>query len=334
MRREAKHDSLRIRADVRSQSAVPLVPAHLVSLHLASVFLALLLLASVPAACQPQTPVPPAVTTAVSENRGTLEITYLANEGFLLRRGEHSVLVDALFGDGLPGYANVPGALRQVLEAAQPPFDQVDFVLATHFHGDHFDPQAVARFLANSPSSVFASSPDAVAQVRALLPGDSAAELEPHYPAVGETHDVSVADTDRPEVTILRLHHGKTRPEIQNLGFIVDFDGLRILHIGDTEATWDDFLPYRELVAEIDYAFLPAWFLTTPSYAKVTRELLRPRQIVAMHLAEEGAPPSWFGSDRTRTNRLERVRRLFPNALIAERPGQKLAPSPPTQARR
>ncbi len=69
-----------------------------------------------------------------------LEITYVANEGFLLAGGGKKVLIDALFDGGIAGYPTIPDELRPSLEQARPPFDGVDLVLATHFHGDHFGP--------------------------------------------------------------------------------------------------------------------------------------------------------------------------------------------------
>ena len=59
-----------------------------------------------------------------------VEITYLANEGFLLAAGEKKVLIDALF-PGITNYPAVPEPIRSRLERAETPFDGVDLVLAT-----------------------------------------------------------------------------------------------------------------------------------------------------------------------------------------------------------
>ena len=53
---------------------------------------------------------------------GALELTFLGNEGFLLRAGGKSVLIDAITGDSLTGYVPLPAEPRAKLEAAQPPF--------------------------------------------------------------------------------------------------------------------------------------------------------------------------------------------------------------------
>lgn len=165
-------------------------------------------------------------------NTPAAEITYLANEGFLLAGGGEKVLVDALFGDGLAGYAVVPAELRSKLEAAQPPFDGVDLVLATHFHDDHFDPRAVGRFLAAAPQARFVSTPQAVERLRTEYDGFEgiAPRVRAVLPAEG---DAERLESDGVALTVYNLHHGRGRP-IENLGFLVEVGGARLLHVGDT----------------------------------------------------------------------------------------------------
>lgn len=94
-----------------------------------------------------------------------LEVIYLANEGFLIRGGQQQVLVDALFGAGIAGYDAVPANLRDRIERGTA-WGAVEVALATHFHGDHFDPAAVERFLAANPEAIFISTPQAAASFR------------------------------------------------------------------------------------------------------------------------------------------------------------------------
>jgi hypothetical protein len=61
----------------------------------------------------------------------TLDVTFVANEGVLIRTPQSRVLIDAIFGSGLESYGAAPPAMRTALEKARPPFDEVDLVLAT-----------------------------------------------------------------------------------------------------------------------------------------------------------------------------------------------------------
>ena len=268
-------------------------------------FLAILLLAS----------------TTPSVTAEGVEVTYLANEGFLLAAGDEKVLVDALF-PGLQGYPRVPGELRKKLDRGDAPFDGVDLVLATHFHGDHFGAREVGEFL-DSSAALFVSTPDAVE----LLEKHAGSDLRTMalYPNTGATSEVEIGGID---LTVLNLHHGLRRRHIQNLGFIIEMGGLKLLHVGDTEVSVEDVLAYDLAGEEIDVALVPIWFLAEPTWQGVV-EAIAPGHVVAMHLASPDAPASWFGTAGSRTKRLERVRGHYPDVWIPTEPleSRTFAPS-------
>ncbi len=262
-----------------------------------------------------------------------VSVTYVANEGFLIAAGELRVLVDALIDEGIDGYPRPPASMRPALEGALAPFDGVDVVLATHHHADHFGPRAVARHLAANPGAVFVSTPQAAARLAKEIgddPGRRAridSRIDAVFPAEGARTTIS-----RPgiEIEVLNLHHGRERdPPVQNLGFLIEMGGLTMLHIGDTEVSLADIAPYRLAEREIDVAFLPIWFLTYDRWLPVVREGIRPRTIVAMHLAEADAPASWFGEDGSREKRVTATLEEFPEAILFAEPGEtrEFAPS-------
>ncbi len=248
------------------------------------------------------------------------QVRYLANEGFLLQGGGRKVLVDALFGRGLDGYAALDPAVRQALESAQAPFDDVDLILATHFHGDHFDATAVAAHLRSNPGAHFVSTPQAVELLGRELNDEPAvrARVEAVHPPEGLPRRLSRQGVG---FEVFNLHHGRNRrPPVENLGFLIQLGELRILHIGDTEADSADFEPYELPAREIDLALLPAWYLTYDHWIAAVRQQIRPRRIGVMHLALPTAPASYFGPDGSYNSRIAEIRENFPQALIFEQP--------------
>ena len=252
----------------------------------------------------------PTVTTP------TVEVTYLGNEGFLITAGERKLLIDALFGDGIDGYPVVPPGPRRQLEAATGAFAAVDLVLATHDHDDHFNARAVARHLHANPRARFISTHQAVERLRQLPDFDPLADrAEGYWPA--ENARVTVTHGDI-EVTILNLHHGRgRRPEVQNLGLLIDLGGVRLLHVGDTEVSPVDIRPYRLRDEAIDVLFAPSWFFDSPRFRQVIDEIGAGARI-AMHLAEESAPASWFGPSGSREKRIAEIRKADPEAVLFE----------------
>lgn len=256
-------------------------------------------------------------TGAAAANEKTpLTVTYIGNEGFLLEAGGRKVLVDALVRPDRPVYVEVSAATRRKLEAAEAPFDDVDLVLATHHHGDHFDPRAVGRHLAASPRAVFVSTPQARAELaRSFADFEAIADrVRAPVPAPGER--VSMPELG---LAVLDLHHGRDRdPPVENRGFVIELGGWTLLHVGDTEATRPDLAPFRLAEVGIDLAFLPDWFLAAAPWEGLTEELVRPRRIVVIHL-----PPGWDrgagADDRRARQRVDEIRLRHPDALVFRR---------------
>ena len=74
-----------------------------------------------------------------------IQVTLAANAGVLLRVRNTSILIDALFAD-TSGYGLSPET-RERLMSDLPPFDEVDYVLFTHLHEDHFSEDMTRTFL-------------------------------------------------------------------------------------------------------------------------------------------------------------------------------------------
>ena len=256
-----------------------------------------------------------ALSIAISLATATLaaaqvEVTYLSNEGFLLQAGESKVLVDALFGNGLKNYPVVPEKIRRQMEAAQGPFAEVDLVLATHFHPDHFNAVSVAKYLQAEPKARFISTHQAVNKVLAI-DSDLKPRLEGFWPGQGEKAARTVAGI---EVEILRLHHGKTRrPEVQNLGFVVQMGGLRLLHVGDTEVIPGDVEAYDLDQAGIQVALLPTWFYVAPKHRQVN-DLLGKTHRVVMHMGAKSAPARYFYPADTQEGLVQALAESHPKA--------------------
>jgi L-ascorbate metabolism protein UlaG (beta-lactamase superfamily) len=91
------------------------------------------------------------------------EVTFIGNEGVVVRTPGGTVAVDALFGHGAKDFTFAPDAVIDAVEAGRSPFDAIDAVLATHFHPDHFNPRSVGRHLRARTKTRFISTPQACA---------------------------------------------------------------------------------------------------------------------------------------------------------------------------
>ena len=234
------------------------------------------------AGCTENTPTP---SERMAEDR--IEITYLANEGFLLTAGNHRVLIDGLFREGADGYANLSLEQRETVETAQPPFDTVDVVLATHHHADHFHALAVCRFLDSNPLAEFVSTQQALDQMRSSCnnPAALASRVKAGLLSDGSSAPVVL---DELRIEAVFLHHGSASP-VENIGFLIEIGGLTVLHMGDSQATAEDLRAAGLGERTIDLVFAPFWYLIDRRWTPAI-EWLQPGGIVAMHIPPPGSP--------------------------------------------
>jgi L-ascorbate metabolism protein UlaG (beta-lactamase superfamily) len=249
--------------------------------------------------------------TQATPAANALEVTYLANEGFMIAGGGKKILIDALFGEGLDGYAVVSPAQRALLEQASEPFANVDAVFATHFHDDHFNAAAVIAHLMRNPQAFFFSTPQAADKLKAIGQFDSIkTRVVAALPKEGERFHSGHRGL---HAQLLNIHHGRARP-IENLGFIVEIAGKRILHIGDSEAEATVFQKYEVAKDRIDIAFLPFWYFLNDDFKRAVREQIQPRHIVVMHIESDSFLNRIRSGDWQ--SKWAKIKAEFPNAVF------------------
>ncbi|HXE74295.1 MAG TPA: MBL fold metallo-hydrolase [Candidatus Xenobia bacterium] len=252
--------------------------------------------------------------------RPPLELTYIANEGFLLTLPqedipgrtaiiENKVLIDALFREGVEGYAMIPPARRDEVETARPPFDAAKLVLVSHYHADHFDAAAVGRYLVHNFRAVLISSPQVCDAVAEELKDDVIARNRVRRILPTGDRPISVT-VDGITVQAYRVSHGSGRhAEIQNLGHLVTLGGWKILHLGDSDADESEIRSFGWAKEKLDVAFIPFWCLTEKKGSEIIQRHVRARIVVAMHI-----PPQEL------EQRAAEIRAFFPDAVIFTEP--------------
>ena len=225
------------------------------------------------------------VPEAASAAQPTVEITYIANEGVLISSGGKQVLIDGLHREYGPEYAFLPDAQRVQIETARAPFNEIDLILVSHRHLDHFHPESVGLHLQHNPKAVLVSSQQVVDEVEKNFKNFQAikARVTAATPPWKEKVAMKVAGID---FEILGVRHGTGRhASIQNLGHIIKLGGKKLLHVGDADTSVENFEKFNLDEEGIDIAFLPDWFLIGSEGQTLVREHIKPKQIIAVHVS-------------------------------------------------
>lgn len=234
-------------------------------------------------------------------------ITYIANEGVLIEKGDQKVLIDALFDEFYEAYLSPTEATREMMISGEIPYDQVNAVLTTHIHRDHFEPTIAGDFLKEHLESKFLSTAQA---------GNSLKEYE-HYEQLANriiTHEKGTF-TLTDEVNGIKVYSFFTEhsPGIENMGFVFEIGGSSILHLGDSNIDLERFKQLNLKQYNIDVALVPYWYMSDEVGQKIINEEIKAEQLVGIHFPK--APSSMV---------LKTIEVNYPEATVFKTPGERV----------
>lgn len=216
---------------------------------------------------------------------------YLANEGVMVMQGETKILFDPLFRNAYGQYQLLPQAMEKALFAGEPPFDGVDAVFISHYHGDHFSPRDILQLLQEQPEIQLYAPAQAVSGLRKIAD-------EQDQEVFRRVNAVELAYKDAPVtlnmhgllIEAVRIPHSgwpTGRLDVENISWRVTLnDSTTVLHMGDADpndvhferdaAYWD--------MRQTHMAFPPYWFFSSTYGPDVLANRIRPGHSVGVHV--------------------------------------------------
>ncbi|WP_207260178.1 MBL fold metallo-hydrolase [Desulfovibrio sp. Huiquan2017] len=222
-----------------------------------------------------------------------IDIDLVANAGVLVRGGGLGLLVDGMHNqDGHP-FDRTSREDMDRMGRGEGLFAQLDYLLFTHEHPDHFTPELVLAHLERRPvKGVFL--PDAVHGSSDLdrLVGELERRSVPYWTmglAPGRTRTV----TPEPGLTVTAVgarHMGKQFQEVRNDCLLVELEGMRLLFTGDADHV---SAYYEEALRDvpIDAAFVNPIFYHNPNGQAIIDGIFRPLEVIVYHMPSEGRDP-------------------------------------------
>ncbi len=216
---------------------------------------------------------------------------YMANEGVMVSDGDSKILFDPLFPESYGQYLLVPEGMKAALFAGEPPFDDVDAVFISHYHGDHFSPQEVLALMRAQPQIQVYAPTQAVIAMRSNAGDEDAALFE-------RVNAVSLQYKDAPvslgmnnlEVGAVRIPHSgwpNGRLDVENIVWRVTLNqSTTVVHLGDADPNdvhfTDDAAYWSSRPA--DMAFPPYWFFGNGDGLEILEGRIRARRSVGIHV--------------------------------------------------
>ncbi|MBN1938412.1 MAG: MBL fold metallo-hydrolase [Candidatus Aminicenantes bacterium] len=226
----------------------------------------------------------PVSLSGQAPSRGPLALTYVANMGVLVASGESKVLIDGLFNNKGRSYRVPPPEMLEKIMKGEPPFDGLDLILVTHRHVDHFDADLSVRYLESRSEPLLVAPSDAVEEMRKASSDwpRIASRVIPIDLEVGEKTTKTAAGLP---LTMVRTLHGMSA-KTMNLMYLIELDGWRVFHEGDSSGKQEDFLGFGLETEPVDLAVLsPGWPLGPHlPHRRFLRERLKPHHLALGHI--------------------------------------------------
>lgn len=221
-------------------------------------------------------------------------VQYLANEALLVENGDDKVLFDPLFDNGFGTYQMVPASVRAAIFAGDAPFDGVDAVFVSHYHGDHFSAGDMLRLLRERPDVRVYAPAQAVVAIRELA-SDEDQPLFDRVTGLDLDYGDSPVSIDAGGILVDAAHipHSgwpTARTDVQNIAFRITLGGdATVLHLGDADPRIVHFAAEEEFWEEraIDLAFPPYWFFGSEDGIEILEDRLDITNSIGIHVPEE-----------------------------------------------
>lgn len=238
--------------------------------------------------------------------------TYIANEGVLIQYQNSKILIDGLFDAENFKFDAPESTIAKKIIAGKSPYNDIDYLLATHAHNDHFDAAMTAHFLLKNRNAHAITTRHAADSIAAFEGSEMIIEQVRQVPFVKNwstyTNDGAIVKTAYVK------HAGKKNVKVQQLLFYITIGGKKILHIGDANQDLTRFA-YLNLDNEaIDIAFIPFWYLTNIYGVEAVKKYFNPKKIVAIHLPASGSPSS-----------IAKIKQQDPSTIIFSNQGQVIS---------
>ena len=176
--------------------------------------------------------------SGIKVTEGNVRIWWLGQAGFAFKTSDGKIVyLDPYLSDAVE---RLHGFKRLSLSPILAEEVRADWVVLTHEHTDHLDPDALPVIAKNNPSCRFAAPAGCVdAFKKARIKTSRWTELKPNCVHPFDSMVVHTAPAD----------HGDYSPTA--LALVLDFEGVRVLCSGDTSLRTKSFKPLYDLHVDV-----------------------------------------------------------------------------------
>ena len=204
----------------------------------------------------------------------SIQISHTGNMGVLVKGKNATWWFDGLHAFYREQYQHLPDSLLQLALAKKAPFDQLDGLMVSHFHRDHYSASLTKELITHSNKLIVSGSN----QVGDSLP---ATNFLNGWNKNGIIH--SDPQTGLRIESYNLAHTGSVRHrEVQNIMYSLLINGVRITHVGDADEKSEELK--RPAFINADVLIVPVWFITSGAAISLLK-ITKAHTIIVTHIS-------------------------------------------------
>lgn len=207
--------------------------------------------------------------------------TYVSNAGLLLELYDKKILIDGFCNSALPIYKNPTKYIREKMILGSPPFNNIDILLFTHHHSDHFDVKSTGEFLKNNKDTFVLSTPKVIDEIKKAYFEIDEDRLFSANPQLYSREDITLKGICIQSISM--LHEGKEYEDVQNLGFLIEVEEKKVCHVGDAKAIKENYMDLDLIQKNIDLLAVPFPYVGVHTGRQVIEKYIAPKKVAAIH---------------------------------------------------
>ncbi|MEL7647656.1 MAG: MBL fold metallo-hydrolase [Sedimentibacter sp.] len=233
-----------------------------------------------------------------------IKLTQIVNAGLLIEGNGKKILIDAIHCEKTHEWSTVTDELMDYMIYGSGKFKDINFLLFTHCHKDHFNAEKTFEYIRNNKAEMLITPKlgDSDCKSSGLLK-----ELDTDY------YQIGTVDMDNLKISYLRTKHlAHEKVGIDHYVYIVEIDKKIILFLGDADFCKAEL---AQSIKDISADVLVAPFIVVNStLGRKFVENINPRILILNHLPGREDDSSRY---RGLTDRnIEKFEHMLPETII------------------
>ena len=204
-----------------------------------------------------------------------LKVTYISNAGILIESKKIKIMVDSIHCIKLNTFSTVPHDLLENIILGDGMFKDIDFILFTHNHHDHFNFSKTHEYLLHNRTK------------KVLLPELQESNFHKYDNLLEMKSDFKVMNSvihENVEIFYFKtVHDGPMYKDVIHYSFIINIENVKILILGDADFR-DTSLKETLLSQKIDIVFVNFLVINSALGRELINKIIKPNIVVIYHL--------------------------------------------------